>query len=153
MSKVSIRHAMVTDVPDIQHLLDSYSKPGILLPRSASEIYSNVCHFFVAVLDDYVVGCASLEIFTAELAEIRSLAIRPEHKGRQIGRQLVDAVEAYAQELGIKKMMALTYVDKFFHKLGYHTAMVTEFPEKVWGVCVKCPKFHQCDEIPVLKHL
>ncbi len=153
MSKAVIRRAQVSDVPEIERLLENYSQQGIILPRSSSELYNQLPHFFVALLDNQTVGCASLEIFTAELAEVRSLAIEPAHKGQQLGRQLVDAVEAYARELGIKKMMALTYVDQFFHKLGYHTVMMTEFPEKVWGVCVKCPKFHHCDEIPVLKHL
>ena len=31
--------------------------------------------------------------------------------------------------------------------------IVAALPEKVWGVCVKCYKFNNCDEIAVLREL
>jgi amino-acid N-acetyltransferase len=46
--------------------------------------------------------------------------------------------------------MALTYVPEFFHKLGFRTVPKDMLPEKVWGVCVKCYKYNNCDEIAVL---
>ena len=49
--------------------------------------------------------------------------------------------------------MALTYVPDFFDKLGFKTTAMDTLPEKVFGVCVTCPKFNHCDEIAMVKSL
>ena len=95
----------------------------------------------------------AIEVFSTELGEVRSLAVDSTYKNQQLGKKLLDAIETYARKLGLTKMMALTYVEGFFHKYGYETVEMTSLPEKVWRVCVKCPKFHNCDEVPVLKNL
>lgn len=144
---------MVGDAGAIHALLDQYSQQEVLLERPISEIYTLIPQFFVADIGGDVIGCAALEVFTDTLGEVRSLAVHPDHGGKGLGKQLVLATERYARELGLQKMMALTYEETFFHKLGYQTVSMQELPEKVWRVCVKCPKFHHCDEIPVLKTL
>jgi len=50
-------------------------------------------------------------------------------------------------------MIALTYVPGFFRKLGYQIVSMESLPEKVFGVCVTCPKFDHCDEIAMQKSL
>ena len=155
MSDYHIRKASVNDAAAIKTLLDTYSEQALLLPRPMSEIYALIPQFFVAetTSPQRLVGCGALEVFSADLGEIRSLAVDANYAGQGIGQDLLSHVEAYALELGLSRMMALTYVDQFFHKLGYKTVQMKDLPEKVWGVCVKCPKFHHCDEIPVLKLL
>ena len=49
--------------------------------------------------------------------------------------------------------MALTYVPGFFEKLGFRIVSMESLPEKVFGVCVICPKFDHCDEIAMVKSL
>ncbi len=58
-----------------------------------------------------------------------------------------------ARTIGLKRLMALTYVPVFFHKLGFQTVAMDTLPEKVWGVCVKCYKYNNCDETAVLLEL
>lgn len=148
-----VREAHIADVPGIHSLLTQYSDQELLLPRPESEIISLIPQFFVIEVDQKIIACVSIEIFSAELAEVRSLAVDPTFKGHQFGERLLQRVEGYARQLGLTKMMALTYVEGFFHKFGYETVEMTSLPEKVWRVCVKCPHFHHCDEIPVLKQL
>ncbi len=150
---IKVRTAIANDATEIHSLLLNYSKQEVLLPRPLSEIYALIPQFFVAEDNGQIIGCSALEIFTAELGEIRSLAVDPDYKGAGIGAMLLNAVEKYAITLGLTRMMALTYVDGFFHQFGYKTVPMTELPEKVWRVCVKCPKFNHCDEIAVLKKL
>ncbi|MFT5259501.1 MAG: amino-acid N-acetyltransferase [Gammaproteobacteria bacterium] len=149
----SVRSAVASDAKDIHALLLNYSDQEVLLPRAISEIYSIIPQFFVVSHNNVVIGCGALEVFTAELGEVRSLAVNPQYKGHNLGAALLNEIEDYAKQLGLSKIMALTYVDKFFHKYGYKTVNMTELPEKVWGVCIKCPKFNHCDEIAVLKYL
>jgi len=148
-----VREAHISDAPGIHTLLTHYSDQELLLPRPESEIVSLIPQFFVIECDQQIIACVSIEIFSSELAEVRSLAVDPGFKGQQLGEKLLKRVEDYARRLGLSKMMALTYVEDFFHKYGYETVEMTSLPEKVWRVCVKCPRFHHCDEIPVLKQL
>lgn len=118
-----------------------------------NELYRHLRDFFVIALDNNVAACAALEIFTEDLGEIRSLAVADTYKRRGLGQLLVNHIVAEAQSLGLRRLMALTYVPHFFHKLGFKRVPRGELPEKVWGVCVKCYKFNDCDEIAVLREL
>jgi len=100
-----------------------------------------------------VLACGSLEHFTDELAEVRSLMVAADIKGGGLGRKIVENLIATAKTRGVSRVMALTYVPIFFHKLGFKTVDKDIFPEKIWGICVNCYKFHNCDEIAVLLEL
>ncbi len=150
VSTASVRPAAIHDVPEIHHLLELYAAQGNLLPRSMSELYRHLRDFFVVDFAGQVVGCGALEIFTDDLGEVRSLVVADEHKGHGHGRQLVERIIAEARAIGLKRLMALTYVPDFFHKLGFRTVPKNTLPEKVWSVCIKCYKFNHCDETAVL---
>jgi amino-acid N-acetyltransferase len=153
MTDFEVKAANVWHADGIHELLTKYSDQEVLLPRAVSEILSLIPQFFVIEDDNRVVACVAIEVFSTELGEVRSLAVDPSYKRQSLGKLLLQEIEAYAIQLGLTKMMALTYVEGFFHKYGYQTVEMTSLPEKVWRVCVKCPKFHNCDEIPVLKIL
>jgi amino-acid N-acetyltransferase len=148
-----IRPAAIGDVPTIHHLLEIYAAKGNLLPRTFSELYRHLRDFFVIEIDAQVVACGALEIFTEDLGEVRSLVVDEAHERRGLGRMLVERITAEARTIGLKRLMALTYVPTFFHKLDFQTVSMDTLPEKVWGVCVKCYKYNNCDEIAVLKEL
>lgn len=148
-----VRPAAIGDVPTIHHLLEIYAAKGNLLPRTFSELYRHLRDFFVIEVDGRVVACAALEIFTEDLGEVRSLVVDEAHERRGYGRLLVERVLDEARTIGLRRVMALTYVPLFFHRLGFRTVGKESLPEKVWGVCVKCYKFNHCDETAVLKEL
>ena len=126
---------------------------GELLPRGKQDIIDNINHFRVVRDEGVVVACGALENFTPELAEIRSLMVSREIKQRGLGRGIVNELLKIAKQRDVKRVMALTYVPGFFHKLGFKTVDKAIFPEKVWGICVNCYKFNNCDEIAVLLEL
>ncbi|MFC1664593.1 N-acetyltransferase [Pseudomonadota bacterium] len=148
-----VRPATTGDVPDIHRLLQFHARKGNLLPRPLNELYRNMRDFFVIEIDGKLRVCAALEIFTSELAEVRSLAVEEDYAGTGLGRKIVTQIMREAQDLGLIRLMALTYVPEFFHKIGFKTVAKETLPEKVWGVCVKCYKFHDCDETAVLRQL
>lgn len=148
-----VRPATVDDVVVIDHLLRTQIDKGKLLPRTVPELYERVRDFFVVECDGEVVGCGALQLFTPELGEVRSLAVSDRHEGHGFGRALVERLIAESRAIGLKKLMALTYVPVFFHRLGFVTVDRDTLPEKVWGVCVYCPNYHNCNEIAVLKWL
>lgn len=148
-----VRPAAIGDVPTLHHLLEIYASKGNLLPRTMSELYRHLRDFFVIEIDHKVVACGALEIFTEDLGEVRSLVVDEAHEGRGLGRLLVERIADEARAIGLRRLMALTYVPAFFSKLGFRIVEKDTLPEKVWGVCVKCYKYNQCDETAVLKEL
>ena len=122
-----------------------------MLFRSMADIYENLQCFSVAELDGDVVGCCSLEIIWADLAEIKSLAVDGTRKQKGIGKMLVVAAVEQAAALGVPKVFALTLEPEFFEKAGFEIVEKEALPMKVWSDCARCPKQQNCDEIAVVK--
>lgn len=142
-----IRKAILQDARQIHKLLLNYAKDGLVLPRSLMDIFEAIRDFYVFVEDDRIVGAAALNICWEDLAEVRSLVVDVNQKGRGIGRYLVEACISEARQLGIGRVFALTYQQTFFEKLGFQVIEKSELPHKIWGDCIKCAKFPECDEI------
>ena len=142
-----IRKAILQDARQIHKLLLVYAKDGLVLPRSLMDIFEAIRDFYVFVDEDQVIGAAALNICWEDLAEVRSLVVNEGQAGRGIGRHLVEACIAEARQLGIGRVFALTYQQKFFEKLGFEVIEKSELPQKIWGDCIKCAKFPECDEI------
>ena len=141
-----IRKAQITDVKEIQKLLMTYASRGDMLSRSLSEIYESLRDFYVVEHDGVLMGAAALHIVWEDLAEVRSVAVI-EHSGRKgIGSRLVQACITESRELGLRRIFCLTYKPDFFAKHGFRLVDKAELPHKVWGDCIKCPKFPDCDE-------
>ena len=148
-----IRPATINDVKTIQQTLEYYADKGLLLPRSLNDLYDNLRDFIILHRDNKVLGVGSLHVCWEDLGEIRSLAVLPPHTRQGIGRRLVEVCETEALQLGLKRVFTLTYQEKFFYGLGYRTVDKSELPHKVWGECLKCVKFPDCDEIAMIKDL
>jgi amino-acid N-acetyltransferase len=142
-----IRKAILQDARQIHRLLLRYAKDGLVLPRSLMEIFESIRDFYVFVDQEQVVGAAALNICWEDLAEVRSLVVDEGFAGRGIGKNLVEACLAEARILGIGRVFALTYQQRFFEKLGFTLIDKSELPQKIWGDCIKCAKFPECDEI------
>lgn len=153
VGRFDLRSASSRDVPAIHRLLKVHSDKGNLLPRSVQDLETNLADFWVIDSANGIVACGALELFPNQLGEVRSLAVDEAAGKRGLGTLLVEHLIAQAQERGLTRMMALTYVPAFFHRLGFRTVPKAILPEKVWGICVKCYKFYDCDEIAVLRYL
>ena len=88
-----IRKAKISDVREIQKMVDFYSKRGEMLPRSLSEMYSGLRDFYVyqdPTLEQ-IIGACAMHICWDDLAEIRSLVVREKYMRQGIGTKLVEA--------------------------------------------------------------
>jgi N-acetylglutamate synthase-like GNAT family acetyltransferase len=54
-------------------------------------------------------------------------------------------------ENDLESLFAFTYVSGFFSRLGFLEVDRGELPLKAWKDCLRCLKFHACDEIAMLK--
>jgi amino-acid N-acetyltransferase len=144
---IKIRKAKISDVDAIFDMITMYAQKGILLPRTRESLYENLQVISVATIDDQVVGTASLHILGKDLAEIRSLVVAEEGKGKGMGKLLVQQIVEETRKLEIDKLISLTYQVQFFEKCGFQVIEKTEMPQKVWKDCINCHKFPDCDEI------
>lgn len=155
MSEYRLRKANINDVKSIHSLLLEVAAEGLLLPRPLAELYNHIREFIV--LEDAQTGtahgCCALSIVWENIAEIRSLVIRKDGRGKNWGRKLVEACLDDAKSLGIYKVFTLTYQDKFFEKLGFRIVEKEVLPNKIWADCINCPKYPDCDEIAMLVDL
>ena len=148
-----LRKARMSDVPQIHSLVNLFAAQGEMLGRSRSELYEGLRDFFVVEHDGTILGCSALHINWEDLAEVRSLAVLADLQGRGIGKTLVNACIEEARSLGISRIYALTYRPGFFEGIGFSKVPKDSLPHKVWGDCLKCPQFPNCDEDAVLMEL
>jgi amino-acid N-acetyltransferase len=141
-----IRKAQICDVKEIQKLLITFANRGDMLSRSLSEIYESLRDFYVFEDGGNILGAAALHIVWDDLAEVRSVAVVEDSGRKGIGSKLVQACITEAREIGLKRIFCLTYKPEFFSKHGFHLVDKSELPHKVWGDCIKCVKFPDCDE-------
>jgi amino-acid N-acetyltransferase len=141
-----IRKAQVSDVPEIQRLVNYFAEKDQMLPRSLNTIYESLRDFFVVENGGKVVGCCALHITWNDLAEIKSLAVDESHQGSGLGRLLVEACLSEARQLGIPRVFCLTYVPEFFERLGFTRTDKSRLPHKIWSECINCHKFPNCGE-------
>jgi putative acetyltransferase len=64
--------------------------------------------FLVAYLNDKPIGCGAVRLIEPGLAEIKRMYVDPGIRGRRVGRQIVDALEAHARQLGAKRIVLET---------------------------------------------
>lgn len=141
-----IRKAQIADVKNIQKLLMTFANRGDMLSRSLSELYESLRDFYVVEEDGVLLGASALHIVWEDLAEVRSVAVLEDSGRKGIGSSLVQACISEAQELGLRRIFCLTYKPDFFAKHGFRLVDKSELPHKVWGDCIKCAKFPDCDE-------
>jgi amino-acid N-acetyltransferase len=121
-----------------------------MLHRSLESVYDSLREFRVAITRGKLLGCVAVDVFWANLAEVKSLAVSPAARGKGIGGKLIDAAVTDARSLGIKKLFALTYEKDFFLKQGFRVIDRQKLPDKVWRECIACPKADACDETAML---
>jgi amino-acid N-acetyltransferase len=143
---LKIRKAKIDDVKDIQKLVNEFARREEMIPRSINELYENVRDFLVCEDKGKICAACALHILWEDLAEIRSLAVKKESQRMGIGQKMVKRCITEAKSLGIRRVFALTYQPLFFKKMGFEDIDKSSLPQKIWGDCVRCPKFPECDE-------
>ncbi len=149
------RKATMADIPAIHILVNDYANNGLMLRRPLMMLYESVRDFVVAVdpPTGEVVGVGGLHIMWQDLAEVRSLAVRPGLTKAGVGRGIIDFLVREASDLGLTRLFALTYQQGFFEKVGFAVIQKESLPQKVWKECVYCDRFHSCDEIAMIRYL
>jgi len=109
---MEIRQATAEDFSAIQNLIAQYPEQLVQdhLPEPGE--------FFVAI-DNNIVGCCALEVYSQRLAEIRSLAVAKEFQGKGIAIALIGRCLEAAKAKGVYEVLTITSADSLFEKHGF----------------------------------
>lgn len=112
---MTIRRAAEGDRASIEALVALF--PDKLVQETLPETGA----FFVAEEDGAIIGCCALEVYSKKIAEIRSLAVRPEWQGKGVASALVEVCLARADSEEVREILAITGAVEFFDKLGFRS--------------------------------
>jgi amino-acid N-acetyltransferase len=142
------RQALLQDARSIHNLIHTFTHDGTLLPRRHAEICANISTFtIVETASHQFIGSAALHVYGPHLAEIRSIAVRPDNKGQGAGGLLVRALLDRAKASEIKCVCLFTRIPTFFEHFNFRIAPHQALPDKVLKDCVHCARRNACDEI------
>jgi amino-acid N-acetyltransferase len=116
---VVIRRARTQDVRGIRRLIDTYAAGRRLLSKATVALYEDVQEFWVAEGGGAVVGCGAVHVLWEDLAEVRTVAVDPDWRGRKIGHRLVGALLDTARDVGVRRVFVLTFETDFFASFGF----------------------------------
>ena len=129
---MEIRPARTSDIKGIRQLIDSYAPQGRLLSKETVTLYESVQEFTVAVEGDQVVGCGALHVMWEDLAEVRTVAVAENLRGKGVGHQILDSIIARAQAIGVKRIFCLTFETKFFGRHGFEVIEGTPVEPEIY---------------------
>ena len=146
MNELVIRTATPADAPALYALIASHQSEGHLLPRTLDELTVHAGRFVVAVRARRIIGCAELAPLSAQVAEVRSLAVDASARGGRVGVAIVDELRRRARREGFEKLCAFTHAPGYFIHMGFSIVPHLWLTEKIYTDCVKCPHFRQCGQ-------
>lgn len=114
-----VRSARTSDVPDVRTLVDAYAPDARLLDKATVTLYEDVQEFLVAADDTAVLGCGALHVLWRDLAEVRTLAVSPQMRGRGVGSALLAGLLDRARDVGVSRVFCLTFETEFFARHGF----------------------------------
>jgi amino-acid N-acetyltransferase len=144
------RKATVEDVVRLQKLIATFAVRDEMLHRSLNELFENVRDFCVIEENGEIIACSGLHVTWDDLAELKCVAVAISSQGRGFGKAVVDFCLAEARDLGLRRVFTLTYKPEFFARRGFVTVDRNSLPHKVWGECIKCHKFPNCNEVAMM---
>lgn len=147
------RKANVEDVVQIQQLISVFASRDLMLHRSLNELYETVRDFTVVAEGDQVLACSALHVNWDDLAELKCVAVDETRHGQGLGRTVVAQCLKEAADLRLRRVFTLTYQPAFFAKFGFQIVDRNTLPHKVWGECIKCHKFPDCQEVAMMYYV
>ena len=145
-TRITLRTADPALARRIHALISANLVEGHLLPRTLAELTVHAARFVVAVKARRIIGCAELAPLSAQVAEVRSLAVDGKARGSRIGVMIVDELRRRARREGFEKLCAFTHAPGYFIHMGFSIVPHLWLTEKIFTDCVKCPHFQQCGQ-------
>ena len=107
------------ELKQVYELIKLGAKEGKLLSRSLRELRKVKNSFFYFSSGGEIMACASLEIYTKRLAEIRSLYVLPIARGSGVAHHLIKLCIHRAKKRHVQEIVAVTDKIDLFKEFGF----------------------------------
>lgn len=98
--------------------------------------------FLVVTVDGRPVGCGAVRRLDAETGELKRMYVAPTERGLGLGRRLVDALEAEARALGVRRLVLETGTRQHAALALYHATGFQPIP--LYGEYLGSPETSVC---------
>lgn len=112
-----VRKLKDSDIASLVQLVSSYPKQ--LLPRTHDDFADLKETSWVTEEDGQIVGCATLEIYSPKICEIRTVVVKDGFRHKGYGEKMVGCAVAEARARNIRQIMVVTSSPDYFEKLGF----------------------------------
>ncbi len=121
---MQLRPATADDFAAIVRLLEGVS-------LDASDLNPAQTSAFLLLCDaDEILACGAVERFDDRSGLVRSLAVRPSHRGRGLATRIMQSLETHARYRGIRQLFLLTQgAPGFFTRLHFDRCDRAQAPE------------------------
>jgi len=151
MDKLEFFKPDVLDIDSMQKVVYNDVENGNILDRNSNEMATTIRSYTAVKLEDKIIGFVAVHIHTTSLAEIRSLVVKKEFRGKSIAKLLIEKAVLEAKSLNLKKLLVLTYKKELFEHFDFIEIKKESLPDtKIWADCIKCKHFPICDEIALI---
>lgn len=145
---VILRPALPRDARAICELVRPYADRRILISKDLINYFEDIQEFSVAETGHggehgatpgahEVVGCGALHVMWDDIAEVRTLAVRPDHLHRRLGSALLTRLVEQARVLGLRRIFCLTFEVDFFQAHGFRPIEGTPVGTDVFSEMVR----------------
>ena len=89
--------------------------------ESLKDEYENSSFHLIGLIDKKIVACGRLHLNSPDEAQIRYMAVDNYHRGKGIGKQVVEELESYAKLKKVDSIIlnARDHAIRFYEKSGY----------------------------------
>lgn len=147
---LAIRSATAEDATGIYALISKNLVAGHLLARPLEEVEVHIPRFIVATESRRVIGCGELARLNTNVAEVRSLVVTSELRGKGIGGSLLAALITEAIACRVPRICAFTHYPRPFVQAGFSIVPHPWVPDKIATDCQTCDLFRRCDRYAVV---
>lgn len=130
-----VRRARTADVRGVRALVEPLAAARVLVAKEAVAYYEAVPELRVAEDEDgsALLGCGALHVMWDDLAEVRTLAVDGQARGRGVGGSLLEALLDDARGLGVRRVFCLTFETAFFARHGFEVIEGTPVAPDVYA--------------------
>ena len=125
-----VRPMTQQDIPSVLSIMNPFVKKQILLPRTETELLSQLNDFITYEIDECVCACAALHVHKNQ-AEIAAVAVDETYSHLGIGPKLIEHLITKAKNLNLQSVFILTTQSAdWFEKLGFQSDSIDSLPEE-----------------------
>ena len=125
-----VRPMTQQDIPSVLSIMNPFIKKQILLPRTETELLSQLNDYITYEIDECVCACAALHVHQNQ-AEIAAVAVDETYSHLGIGPKLIEHLITKAKNLNLQSVFILTTQSAdWFEKLGFKSDSIDSLPEE-----------------------